>query len=127
MKEAQVDQRLLPSRLIQKEASKRSARKREQADDEWRAPTGARPFDHCIRQGSKAGKNQNLSHWIISSSSGCFGLWYESGSERDRRQANGQVDPEDRAPADGLRQRAAKQRAKRQRHSGHGAPNADRA
>ena len=126
LEESDLDQRLITVQLKVDQDDQTREREREQADDLRRAPAMVRPLDDRVGKTCEHCDDEGLASCVDPAGSRRFRLRDESSRQDDRRDANGNVHPEDRAPADALHEDAANNRPEGHAETGHRSPDADR-
>ena len=98
---------MVAARLVEQEGKKCERCGGKQAGDQRGVPTGMRTFDDAPCEGRKPDENECLTDGVERAGAGRFGLGHETRGEEYCGDADGDVDPEDGAPADGLSEGSA--------------------
>ena len=126
--EAQVDQRLAAARLVDDERRRARPRRRRTARRLRRAPAACGALDDRVGERRQDDDHEHLADRVEPPRAAAPATPARTArSSTIAASADRHVDPEDRAPADGLRQRAADDRPERQADADDAAPDADRA
>jgi hypothetical protein len=123
--EAQLEHWIDPARLIDQQGPDRQERQHQLAQSARRRPARSRRVDDRVRHTRQRHHHQQLTNGIHPPGPRRPRLGDESGGEGDRGEADGDVDPEDRPPADRLDDYAADDRAESQADTDDTAPHPD--
>ncbi len=86
---------------------------------------GVGAFDDGVGEGGEGEEDERLANRVEAAGARCFGFGDEFVGEEDGDEADGEVDPEDGAPADGLGEGSSDERADGEGDAGDGSPDAD--